>query len=343
MTFLFGLLLTVLAGILNGSFAVPTKRIIKWQWENTWLVYAFLGMIIFPFCITVFFLPDILNVYSGIKTSQLLVVFIFGCGWGIGSLMFGLAIRLVGISVGFTVVVGGIAVFGALVPFLLNNDHSLFANEGISILLSLIATITGVIFCGFASKLRHSELNPGEAVNNTAGTFKAGLLLSVLAALLSSMLNMAFYFGTPIAEAAHQYLKDRSTPFLINHSIWVITLGAGFIPYLIYCVYLMVKNKTFIYYKNSETNWLYAGLMAILWFLCIIFYGIGSEKLGTEGASLGWLLLMAVTVIAGNIWGFLTNEWKGTSLRARKLMITGIIFLVGNILIIGLPKIMGWY
>jgi L-rhamnose-H+ transport protein len=330
--------------MLNGSFAVPTKLIKKWEWENTWLIYAFFGMFIFPLLVTVLYLPDIFHIYSAVEPLQLFTVFLFGCGWGVGSLLFGLALKLVGISVGFTVVVGGIAVFGALLPFLMNSDRSLFEGEGIFVLVSLVSTVIGVIFCGIASKRRDLERSTGDTTKNIQGNFKAGLLLCVVAALLSSMLNLAFYFGSPVADAAQKYLGGRSTPFLVNHAVWVITLGAGFIPYLIYCLYLMARNKTFNRYKaaNAPINWVYAALMAVLWFLCIICYGIGTEKLGATGASLGWLILMAVTVIVGNVWGTLTNEWKGTSVGVRKLMLIGILFLMGNIFIIGLPKIMGW-
>jgi L-rhamnose-H+ transport protein len=259
--------------------------------------------------------------------------------------MFGLAIRLVGISVGFTVVVGGIAVFGALLPFLVTNEQSLFEKDGIYILISLLSTIIGVIFCGIASKLRDVENKPKETAAGSAANFKAGLLLCILAALLSSMLNLAFYFGSPVADAASTYLGEQSTPFLVNHSVWQLALAAGFVPYLVYCSFLMVKNKSFKNYKINifGVNGMYAGLMALLWFSCIVTYGMGSEKLGKYGASLGWLILMAVTVIVGNIWGLLTNEWKGTSAKARKLMLVGIVFLIGNIFIIGLPKIFGWY
>ncbi len=90
MTFLNGLLLTVLSGALNGSFAVPIKLIKKWEWENVWLIYAFLGMLVFPFLVTIFYLPDILSIYATVAPSQLLIVFLFGCSWGVGSLLFGL-------------------------------------------------------------------------------------------------------------------------------------------------------------------------------------------------------------------------------------------------------------
>jgi hypothetical protein len=36
-----GLAVVVLAGVLQGSFAAPLKRMSAWRWENSWLLFAF--------------------------------------------------------------------------------------------------------------------------------------------------------------------------------------------------------------------------------------------------------------------------------------------------------------
>ena len=47
----FGVVLAVIGGILNGSFASPTKYLKKWEWENIWPVWAFVGMILVPWVV----------------------------------------------------------------------------------------------------------------------------------------------------------------------------------------------------------------------------------------------------------------------------------------------------
>jgi hypothetical protein len=37
---------TGVAGALNGSYALPTKRTGKWAFENTWLVYSRVAIVI---------------------------------------------------------------------------------------------------------------------------------------------------------------------------------------------------------------------------------------------------------------------------------------------------------
>jgi L-rhamnose-H+ transport protein len=258
-------------------------------------------------------------------------------GWGIGSVLFGLAIRLVGFSVAYTIIIGGIAAFGALIPFLIVGNASLFSSKGLPILLALIATVTGISLCAWATKLKEKRLKP---VNDQAGKknkFGFGIAVCVAAAILSSMLNLAFHFGRPIADKAVQLTGFSKSPFIINHTVWVVALSAGFIPFFVYCSYLMAKNKSaWNFLKAKKANWGYSSLMALLWFCCIVLYGLGSEKLGSGGTSTGWLILMSVTVIVGNLWGLISGEWRETSGKEGKVMIAGVFFLLANIVIVGI-------
>ena len=40
----FGILLLVLAGAMNGSFTLPMKFTGKWAWENTWLAWTIFAL-----------------------------------------------------------------------------------------------------------------------------------------------------------------------------------------------------------------------------------------------------------------------------------------------------------
>ena len=73
-----GLAVVILAGILQGSFAAPMKRMSAWRWENSWLLFALSGLIIFPWIINFATVPNVLEVYSGVSTSTLIKVVSFG-------------------------------------------------------------------------------------------------------------------------------------------------------------------------------------------------------------------------------------------------------------------------
>jgi len=57
------LALVLFAGGMNGSFATPMKRVRGWEWEHTWLVWSFLGMIVIPFAVALATVPDLSVVY----------------------------------------------------------------------------------------------------------------------------------------------------------------------------------------------------------------------------------------------------------------------------------------
>jgi hypothetical protein len=68
---LVGIGLVIGAGLLNGSFAAPLKRMAAWRWENSWLIFATTGLIIFPWIITLLTVPHIRGVYSGASAATL--------------------------------------------------------------------------------------------------------------------------------------------------------------------------------------------------------------------------------------------------------------------------------
>jgi hypothetical protein len=76
-----GLAMVVLAGILQGSFAAPMKRMTPWRWENSWLLFALSGLIIFPWIINFATVPSVLRVYSEVSPSVLTKVVSFGLLW----------------------------------------------------------------------------------------------------------------------------------------------------------------------------------------------------------------------------------------------------------------------
>src|ERR1700733_16242418 len=77
-----GIGLVLVAGILNGSFAAPMKRMPAWRWENSWLLFALSGLIIFPWIVNFATVPNVAGVYAGASPSTLIKVFLFGVLWG---------------------------------------------------------------------------------------------------------------------------------------------------------------------------------------------------------------------------------------------------------------------
>ena len=175
------ILLAVFSGILNGSYAVPIKLTRKWEWENIWLWFAISGLLLIPWIFVFLVVPDVGKVLTGSPTGATVMTFLCGLGWGIGSVAFGLALHLIGFSLGYTLMMGLIAVIGALVPLLVKNPSALLTSGGMVILLALLLTIVGIILCGAAGKAREDK-NSQNSEPNTANKskFRKGLIMLYL-------------------------------------------------------------------------------------------------------------------------------------------------------------------
>ncbi|HLI04096.1 MAG TPA: L-rhamnose/proton symporter RhaT, partial [Terracidiphilus sp.] len=133
-----GLLILILAGVMNASFTLPMKYTRRWAWENTWLAYTIFALLVLPPVVTLATVPHLAADYHAAPPGIVLEVVAFGAGWGVSQVFFGLAAESIGIALTFSLVLGTAAAVGSLVPLLrlhperLNTPagHGVFAGVG---------------------------------------------------------------------------------------------------------------------------------------------------------------------------------------------------------------------
>src|ERR1700722_1561127 len=101
MTLFIALLLIVIAGCLNGSFATPAKHIKNWQFENIWLQFAIWNFLILPWIAIFILAPQVFQIYSKTPNSQLAIMIGSGFFFGVGQVAFARAIHIIGIGLTF--------------------------------------------------------------------------------------------------------------------------------------------------------------------------------------------------------------------------------------------------
>src|SRR5713226_3518897 len=170
-----GLALVVLAGILQGSFAAPMKRMSAWRWENSWLLFALSGLIIFPWIINFATVPNVLRVYSGVSTSTFIKVVSFGLLWGAGATLFGLGISRVGMALGFALILGITASFGSLFPLAILHPEQLSDRRGLGLILGTVVMTVGLVFLARAGRIRERDLSQ----TASGSGFTVGLVICV--------------------------------------------------------------------------------------------------------------------------------------------------------------------
>jgi L-rhamnose-H+ transport protein len=314
-----GLGLVLLAGIFQGSFMLPSKRMGGWNWENYWLVFAATAYLICPWLLAFATIPRLFEVYSGATSSSLAAVAIFGAGWGVGAVTFGLGVEALGMALGFAVILGIAATAGALIPLLVKPPENFSLAQGIVTGLSLALMLGGVAVCSFAGKWKEKEDAPR--------AYRRGVLICIASGLLSACGNLGFAFGASISDRA----RDLGVPAAAaQNTLWTLLTLPLFICNAGYALYLLRRNRTGGLYHAPGTlrRSVLAVLMGVMWMAGIGLYGAAASKLGTLGPSLGWAILMSTMVLVANLTGLLSGEWREAPRPARRKLAAGVAQLI---------------
>ncbi|MGH9430764.1 MAG: L-rhamnose/proton symporter RhaT [Terriglobia bacterium] len=331
-----GFLIVVLAGIATGVYFVGLKYVEPWQWENIWLVYAVLALVVMPVVLAVITAPHLAEILTSAPPSAVWHVFFYGLGWGIGSVLSGLGVARMGMALGVSVLIGIDAAVGTFVPMLINTPEAVFEKKGLIVILAVVILLLGVIVAGVAGKKRERDQARSERPAQQGG-FASGLAICIFSGIFSAMMNFAFAFSQPISAAA---VSKGATASAALNVVWLITLLGGFVPNLLYTGYLLSHRRTwsnFVLPRASKGWWVGLG-MAAVWFIGLLFYGWGAAAMGNLGAVIGWPLFMAVLIIASTVTGFATGEWKGSTARAQQWMGAGMATLILAAVLLGVAN-----
>jgi len=332
---LWGLAWVMAGGIFNATFILPMKSMKAWRWENIWLPYSVVAMIIAPWVLALATVPSLGSVYQGTSWAVLMKVALFGFGWGVGSTLFGVGITMVGMALGYALILGITASLGSLLPLAVLDPGRLLTRQGYLLITGTALVIGGLALLSIAGRRRERETS---ALTREApkSRFGLGLVVCILSGIFSAMLNFSFTFGREIQLRSAALGASVAAS---GNAIWCVALGAGFLANAGYCVYLLQKDRTWHLFLDRSVPFIYWGgalFMGVTWLGGIAAYGVGAALLGPLGGVLGWPVLMAVTVIGANFLGALTGEWRGTSRISRAYWWAGLVFLLLAVYAIGL-------
>ena len=323
------------------SFYVPLKKVKVWAWESYWLTQGIAAWIIAPWLFALFALPQgsISEIFSHSPPSAKWLAVLFGSLWGVGGLTFGLSIRYLGVAMGQSIALGFCAAFGTLIPPIVAGENLFSSRAGILMMTGVAVCIGGIAIIGYAGTLKNKKLTEEErkaAIKEFA--LKKGLLISVLAGIMSAAFSYGFEVGKPIDKIALEY---GANPLFQSNATLIFILTGGFLTNFVYCIYLNIKNKSYkdYYSVNGKiflNNIFFTFLAGFLWFLQFHFYGMGKSQLPAGIAVFAWSILMALNISFSNIWGIILKEWKETGIKTMIALIIGILVLILSTFVVNL-------
>jgi L-rhamnose-H+ transport protein len=330
-----GFLLVLLAALLQGTFVLPMTLVRQWSWEHTWATFSLLGMLAFNWMITLLLVPNIFSVYGASPARDLAVLAIFGLGWGVGAVLFGLGMNRLGMALGYPIIMGLIASLGVLIPLLVFFPQTLLTTKGLVLLVGTVLVIFGIVLCSVAGSRRAPPGSKSIATHSRA--FRVGLAVAMLAGALSCLPNVGMAFGGNVIRSAETLGVSQA---LSGNTVWALLFTLGFVANLAYCLYLMLRNNTLGQYWNRETprNLRLSALMALMWIGSFYLYGAGAARLGRWGAVVGWPLFISLSIVVGNLWGLWRGEWQGAPAAARRLLNLGLLVLIVAVMAVALSN-----
>jgi L-rhamnose-H+ transport protein len=330
-----------IGSVCAASFYVPIKKIKSWSWESYWIVQGLFSWILVPILFAWLTVPSgtLGSILSQSPSSAKWWAVFYGALWGVGGLTFGLSMRYLGVALGQSIALGLCAGIGTLVPPLVSGQNLFGDRAGILMLVGVSISLAGIAIIGYAAGLKSKNLTEEqkrEAVKEFA--LKKGILIAILAGVMSACFNFGLTKGQPIKDLALQ--MGTNPLFAKNPVILFVTLG-GFFTNLVYCVFLNIKNRTYNDYLSVSrsilmNNFLFTAIGGTLWYFQFFFMGMGESLLPASMVAFAWSILMSMNIAFSNIWGIFLNEWKGAGKKTVTILVIGIVILVMSTFVIKL-------
>lgn len=326
------LFLIAAAGMMQGTFVVPLKATTKWEYENTWLLFCFIGFVALPLILVWYTVPHFSQVLLTSPLKDVVLAALFGVAWGCGAVLFGLGAEKLGVGLGLSIISGLSSTLGSLIPWAIAGPQPL--SYSLLLWVGVVVMLAGVVVCARAGMLREQKNKFKTQEERRGRQFAKGLLICIGSGVLVSCLNLGFISGARVTVRAETLGATHANA---PNMLWAIIMGAGFLPNALYCGWLLIRKQSWQKFAARESvsylGWTF--IMGILWTGSLIVYGSGVNKIGALGPSLGWPILSSVNIVTSNLWGVITGEWRGAGREAARIMIIGILILVLAIVIFG--------
>ncbi|MGE5645765.1 MAG: L-rhamnose/proton symporter RhaT [Acidobacteriota bacterium] len=323
-----GTLYALASGVCNGLFTAPMKIIPRWKWENIWLVFILTACLAMPAAIVFSTIGNPADLFAAAPGGAVRAAVLFGFAWGFGAILFGLSVDALGVSLANSLVIGISSALGSIVPLIVQGALRIEPRQ-VVLFLGVLVFLGGVALCGAAGRVRERGLGSAAKSKRPLG---AAYAFCIGSGIMSAIFNVGYSLALPIADTGVAAGLSR---FSATNAIWLLMLGAGAVPNIFFCGYLLRKNASTRLFTAAAPHktWGLSAIMGLLWGGSIFLYGAATPLLGDIGPSVGWPLSLAVGLLVANLMGLLLGEWREAPPPAARLMRAGILTLLAAICI----------
>jgi len=341
-----GMVLVTLAGLGTGTIAWPMKLIRKLQFEHYWFLGMLFGLLVIPWLVVLTCIPHPFTAYAEVGWRPILFANLFAVSWGVANVLYGICVVRIGAALTGAILSGlGISV-GATLPLALKGSGlfgaapDVTSRAGLTVLAGVAVILVGIAVCTVAGFSRGRILQKMEAVGRQAsGNFLGGLIMVIVAGILSSGLGLCFVYGQgPIIDA----VQAQGVGLIpANMAVWAVALLGGTLVNLLYPAYLMTRRDSWHILFSSGREIALAITIGVQFMIAIMMLGRGMLFLGALGGSIGFGIQQATQIMGNQGVGFVSGEWRGISGKPRQQMYLALAILIVGVVILAFANTLG--
>ena len=316
----------------------PEKRVKGWSWQSYWITQASFCWFLLPILGAVLTIPQLGTVLREAPKDAMLYSFLLGMAYGVGGTAFGISIRYIGFSLTYAIAVGLSSVLGTLIPPLVKGTLlSILGKPGAEwIILGIVVGTLGIAGAGWAGRLKERDLSDQQMTGEFS--LMKGLLLSLLAGVLSAVYGFALEAGEPIADVA----SAHGAGVWRGNITYIFSNTGAFVTTAVYCLYLHARHKTLgelVELPSGQTeaslplNWAMALVTGAFWYGQFFFYNLGHVRMGHYKFT-SWAIHMIMLVLISNLVGVLLREWRPCRRLTHRTIATALAVLIGAVLLL---------
>ncbi len=341
-----GVVVAVMAGLIMGTSPWPLKLMRHFRYEQFGFVSMLVALVILPWSIALATCPELPAALREIDPGILLKANALECAWGIAQVLAMLCFVRIGVSLTYGILCSIGATVGVIVPMIVKapgvfqDAPDLFSRPGAIVVVGVFVMLLGIVMASMAGanreKMRVEPAGPSTSGSGQTGKFVVGLVMVVLAGVLSVGWGLAFaYCQDPIVQAVKSHGASESAAGI---AVWAIALLGAAIPNVAYPAILMTRNKSWGVLAKYPGDIVLSVLYGVLFFVPSVLLGKGMLLLGAFGASVGWGLVQGTVILGGQILGFISGEWRGVASLPRRQMYAAILLLIAAMTIMAYAK-----
>lgn len=325
----------------------PQQKLRGWSWQTYWLAQASVCWVFLPILVAWWTIPSLGQVLRAAPSSALAGTFVLGMAYGIGGTAFGMAIRHIGYSLTYAIAIGISCVLGTLTgPILRGSLGSILDKPGSGWVMSgVFVGLVGTLLCGWAGRLKETELQRDAGRGSRPFALGKGLLLCGVAGFFSAVYGIAVNdAGGPIAATAAEFGAGHWQ----TNAVYIFSNTGAFITTSVYCLTLIRSQRTlgeFVQAKDADggalsANYFMAFLTGCMWYGQFLFYGLAHVRMGEFKFS-SWAIHMLMLILFSSLAGIVLREWHGRSARTKGTMIAALVILSGAVIALTYGNFLG--